>query len=229
MSAFIKKIFSPLVMLNCLGMILVVVLFFFGTLAFIDFYTLHGEEVEVPKITGVSEQIAYSKLKALGLKAEVRDTGYVHKAAPFEVLEQSIKPGTKIKPGRTIYLTINSNGSKRIELPDLADNCSRREAEDKLKTLGFKLGATEFIIGDPDWVYEVKVNGKTVKAGTRISVDLPITLVVGKGGLEDEYNGNDSLDYIFNAPFETDEPLEGEGTDAPQDHAQPEEDYFGEE
>ncbi|MCF2633909.1 PASTA domain-containing protein [Prevotellamassilia timonensis] len=229
MSAFIKKIFSPLVMLNCLGMILVVVLFFFGALAFIDFYTLHGEEVEVPKITGVSEQIAYSKLKALGLKAEVRDTGYVHKAAPFEVLEQSIKPGTKIKAGRTIYLTINSNGSKRIELPDLADNCSRREAEDKLKTLGFKLGATEFIIGDPDWVYEVKVNGKTVKAGTRISVDLPITLVVGKGGLEDEYNGNDSLDYIFNAPFETDEPLEGEVTDAPQDHAQPEEDYFGEE
>ena len=229
MSAFIKKIFSPLVMLNCLGMILVVVLFFFGTLAFIDFYTLHGEEVEVPKLTGVSEQIAYSKLKALGLKAEVRDTGYVHKAAPFEVLEQSIKPGTKIKPGRTIYLTINSNGSKRIELPDLADNCSRREAEDKLKTLGFKLGATEFIIGDPDWVYEVKVNGKTVKAGTRISVDLPITLVVGRGGLEDEYNGNDSLDYIFNAPFETDEPLEGEVTDAPQDHAQPEEDYFGEE
>ena len=229
MSAFIKKIFSPLVMLNCLGMILVVVLFFFGALAFIDFYTLHGEEVEVPKITGVSEQIAYSKLKALGLNAEVRDTGYVHKAAPFEVLEQSIKPGTKIKPGRTIYLTINSNGSKRIELPDLADNCSRREAEDKLKTLGFKLGATEFIIGDPDWVYEVKVNGKTVKAGTRISVDLPITLVVGKGGLEDEYNGNDSLDYIFNAPFETDEPLEGEVTDAPQDHAQPEEDYFGEE
>ena len=227
MSAFIKKIFSPLVMLNCLGMILVVVLFFFGTLAFIDFYTLHGEEVEVPKLTGVSEQIAYSKLKALGLKAEVRDTGYVHKAAPFEVLEQSIKPGTKIKPGRTIYLTINSNGSKRIELPDLADNCSRREAEDKLKTLGFKLGATEFIIGDPDWVYEVKVNGKTVKAGTRISVDLPITLVVGKGGLEDEYNGNDSLDYIFNAPFETDEPLEGEVTDAPQDNAQPEEDYFG--
>ena len=229
MSAFIKKTFSPLVMLNCLGMVLVVVLFFFGTLAFIDFYTLHGEEVEVPKLTGVSEQIAYSKLKALGLKAEVRDTGYVHKAAPFEVLEQSIKPGTKIKPGRTIYLTINSNGSKRIELPDLADNCSRREAEDKLKTLGFKLGATEFIIGDPDWVYEVKVNGKTVKAGTRISVDLPITLVVGKGGLEDEYNGNDSLDYIFNAPFETDEPLEGEVTDAPQDHAQPEEDYFGEE
>ena len=229
MSAFIKKIFSPLVMLNCLGMVLVVVLFFFGTLAFIDFYTLHGEEVEVPKLTGVSEQIAYSKLKALGLKAEVRDTGYVHKAAPFEVLEQSIKPGTKIKPGRTIYLTINSNGSKRIELPDLADNCSRREAEDKLKTLGFKLGATEFIIGDPDWVYEVKVNGKTVKAGTRISVDLPITLVVGKGGLEDEYNGNDSLDYIFNTPFETDEPLEGEVTDAPQDNAQPEEDYFGEE
>ena len=126
MSAFIKKIFSPLVMLNCLGMVLVVVLFFFGTLAFIDFYTLHGEEVEVPKITGVSEQIAYSKLKALGLKAEVRDTGYVHKAAPFEVLEQSIKPGTKIKPGRTIYLTINSNGSNSRTSRTTAQDARRK-------------------------------------------------------------------------------------------------------
>ena len=77
--------------------------------------------------------------------------------------------------------------------------CSRREAEDRLRTLGFRLGATEYIVGDPDWVYGVKVNGREVAAGTRLSVKTPVTLVVGGGGYEDEYNGNDSLDFIINS------------------------------
>ena len=96
-------------------------------------------------------------------------------------------------------------------MPDIAGNCSRREAEDKLKVLGFKLAATEYEHGQPlDWVCEVKVNGKSVKAGDRISVSSPITLVVGGGDVEEEYNGNDSLDYILNAPEE--EPEESGST-----------------
>lgn len=137
------------------------------------------------------------------------------RAAPFSVLEQSVKPGMKVKPGRIIELTINADGPRKVALPDIADNCSRREAEDKLRALGFKLGATEFITGDPEWVYDVTVNGKSVSKGTRISVNSPIVLVVGAGGVEDEYNGNDSLDYILNVPTGEEEIIEGEMTDAP--------------
>ena len=79
--------------------------------------------------------------------------------------------------------------------------------------LGFKLAATEYVQGDPDWVVDVKVNGKSVKAGDKISVSSPITLVVGVGGNDEEYNGNDSLDYILNTS--PDEPTEGEMVDAP--------------
>ena len=43
----------------------------------------------------------------------------------------------------------------------------------------------------------------------------PIVLVVGAGGIEDEYNGNDSLDYILNVPTGEEEIIEGEMTDAP--------------
>lgn len=77
------------------------------------------------------------------------------------MLEQNLKPGEKVKPGRIILITINADGPRQIALPDIADNCSRREAEDKLRVLGFKLGATEYVQGDPDWVYGIKVNGKT--------------------------------------------------------------------
>ena len=52
--------------------------------------------------------------------------------------------------------------------------------------------------------------------GTKVSIKTPITLVVGSGGNIDEYNGNDSIDYLLNATTETDEEFieSGGGTDA---------------
>ena len=199
LSELFKKIASRLVIGNCLGMVLLSLLLGVGAWFFIGAYTRHGEVVSVPDVCGLDENTARNKLKALGLKAEVTDTGYVYNAAPYAVLEQSIRPGEQVKPSRTVGITINANGPRQIALPDVADNCSRREAEDRLRTLGFRLGATEYIVGDPDWVYGVKVNGREVAAGTRLSVKTPVTLVVGGGGYEDEYNGNDSLDFIINS------------------------------
>lgn len=213
---FFKKIFSPLLMGNCLGIVLASVVLLIGALFFLDSYTRHGDSVEIPDVRGLDEQTAKTKLEAVGLLAEVTDTGYVYRATPYSVLEQSLLPGEKVKPGRTLYLTINADGPRKIALPDVADNCSRREAEDKLKVLGFKLGATEYIVGDPEWVYGIKVNGRDVSAGTRVSVNTPVVLVVGAGGLEEEYNGNDSLDYLLNVPIEEEEIIEGETTDAPE-------------
>lgn len=194
---------------NIAGVIVATIALVVASLLFINIYTRHGKEITVPNVCGMDQSVAEKKLEAMGLKMEVTDTGYVYNAAPLSVLEQSIKAGDKVKPGRIICVTINSDGPKQIAIPDIADNCSRREAEDKLRVLGFKLAATEYVVGDPEWVVGVKVNGKNVPAGTKVSVNSPITLVVGKGGLDEEYNGNDSLDYILNTPKET----ENEGED----------------
>lgn len=220
-SEFLKKLFGKAIVLNCLGVVVAGIALCVGAYFFIDFYTRHGEEVTMPDIRGVNEEVAVNKLKALGLKAEVVDTGYVYHIAPYTVLEQSVRPGMRIKPGRTIALTVNADGARKIAIPDIADNSSKREAEDKLRVLGFKLGKTEYVMGDPDWVYGVKVNGRSVAAGTKVSVDAPITLVVGSGGLEDEYNGNDSIDFIINAPIEVVETL----TISEDEYLQLEDDY----
>ena len=178
-SEFFKKIFSRTLFGNCLGIVVVTIVLALASLLFINIYTHHGKEVTVPNICGMDQSVAQRKLEALGLRMEVTDTGYVYNAAPFSVLEQNLKPGEKVKPGRIILITINADGPRQIALPDIADNCSRREAEDKLRVLGFKLGATEYVQGDPDWVYGIKVNGKNVMAGTKVSINSPITLVVG--------------------------------------------------
>lgn len=199
---FFRKLFSRSLLGNCLGLIVATIALGGLAMLAINLYTRHNEVITVPDVCGQSEEVARRKLEALGLQMEVVDTGYVYNAAPYAVLEQSLRPGERVKPGRIVNITINANGPRLIALPDVADNCSRREAEDKLRILGFKLGATEYVMGDPDWVLGIKVNGRNVPAGTKVSVNTPITLVVGAGGLEDEYNGNDSLDYIRNAPEE---------------------------
>lgn len=211
MSTFFQKLFSRIVVFNCLGVVVAGIVIVVAALFAIDSYTHHGKEVIMPNLIGLSESNATSKLEAMGLRYEVTDTGYVQRAAAGSILEQSIAAGEHIKVGRIITLTINADGPRKIALPDIADNCSRREAEDRLRVLGFKLAKTEYIVGDPEWVYQVKVGGKVIMPGTRISVNSPITLVVGTGGQEEEYNGNDSLDYILNSL--TPEEEGGEGVD----------------
>lgn len=217
-SQFIKKLLSRTIVGNCLGMVALSAVLLVAVLILMSHYTNHGEEVEVPNVCGLPEDVALKKLKALGLKGEVTDTGYVYRAAAFAVLEQGIHPGDKVKVGRIVKLTINADGPRKIALPDVAENCSRREAEVKLKALGFKLGAVEYVKGDAEWVVGIKVGGRPAKAGDRVSVNTPIVLVVGDGATDEEYNGNDSLDYILNTHPDEDEALEGESKDAPTDN-----------
>ena len=209
LSEFSRKIFGRMMVGNCLGMAAAVLLLLCGLFFFLGKYTHHGEEVEVPNLYGMNEETAVRKLRALGLEAEVADTGYVYSQAAFAVLEQSVKAGERVKPGRIISLTINADAPRKIAIPDVEGNCSRREAEDKLRVLGFKLGAPEYVKGDPDWVMAVKVGGREVQPGTKVSISSPVTLVVGVGGNDEEYNGNDSLDYILNAPEEEFDAEEG--------------------
>lgn len=182
---------------NCLGMLAVALFLLIGTMIFLRFYTHHGEEVDVPEVCGQQADVAIRKLEAAGLRAEVRDTGYVAGKPADAILEQSIEAGTHVKAQRMVYLTINSATPRLILFPDIADNCSAREAEFKLKNLGFKLTPPEYITGDEDWVYAVKAGGRTLSAGMKVSVLQPITLVLGDGKTQDEFNGNDTLDYLY--------------------------------
>lgn len=194
-SNFFKKIFSFCLLGNCLGVIAASVLLITGSLYLIECYTRHNHTVTVPNLRGQKADVAFRKLEAMGLEAEVRDTGYVDTYVGDVILEQSIRPGERVKPGRIIQLTINSASARAIALPNIADNCSRREAEARLRGLGFKNIRTEYTVGYRDWVSEMKVDGKRAMPGTRVSVTTLITLVVGDGSLEEEFNGNDSLDY----------------------------------
>ena len=194
-SQFIKKLFSPILLGNCLGIILMTVLLVLGAFIFLSSYTHHNEAIPVPSLRGKTVDEALRMLQALGLEGEVVDTGYVEAYSGNVILEQSLRPGQRVKVGRIVNLTINASEARAIALPELADNSSRREAEAKLKAMGFRNVRVELTTGDQDWVYGLKVDGETVRPGVRVPVTSAITLVVGDGRMDDVLYEEDSLDY----------------------------------
>lgn len=216
LSNFFKKLLSPFVVGNCLGMAALGVALVAASMWFLQCYTDHGDTVLVPNIKGQTEDVARKKLEAIGLKVEVADTGYVDTYVGGVVLEQSLRPGQRVKAGRIVSLTINASSARAIALPALADNCSFREAKAKLVALGFKNIRMERTPGDRDWVYFVKAGDRLLQAGEHVAVTTLITLVIGNGDVDEEFNGNDSLDYELFTPDEYGEEgdaVEGETAD----------------
>jgi beta-lactam-binding protein with PASTA domain len=91
-----------------------------------------------------------------------------------------------------IYVTINSDHSPTITIPDVIDNSSLREAIAKLSAMGFKLGPPQYIPGEADWVYGILVRGKHVVAGDKVSVEETLIIQVGNG----QRSASDSVDYV---------------------------------
>lgn len=191
--SFKRKIFSPLVWGNFLAMAIMLVVAIWGLMYFLDQYTMHGYSIEMPDLRGQRPEAAMMRLEGLGLKGEIVDTGYITTMQPNVILEQSIAPGKQIKEGRRITFTINGNGARPILIPDLANNSSMREAEARLKAMGFGLTEHEWIEGDREWVYAIKARGRELNVGERLPIDVPITLVIGKGEEEEDALG---LDFV---------------------------------
>ena len=176
---------SPILWGNLLLMALLAVGLLVGVWMGLGIYTHHGEEIVVPNVEGKLIGDAEYTLEMEGLVAIVVDSTYDRNRPSGAIMVQLPKAGSRVKSGREIYLTINSRESPTVGLPDIADNCSLREAQERLRQLGFRVGPVERVPGDKDWVYGVKCQGRTVMAGERVPTDAVITLIVGDNRDED--------------------------------------------
>ena len=189
---FFGKFASGFLWGNILAMVLVVVALAFGVKYGLDVYTRHGEGIEVPKVEGMVYQNARALMEERGLYLVVTDSGYNKRLPANSILIQNPGPGMKVKQGHTIYVTVNSPSSPSFAIPDLVDNSSFREAEAKLTAIGFKLTPPQQVEGEKDWVYGILCRGRRVSTGDRISIDSPLTLLIGNG----HYGAEEEIDYI---------------------------------
>lgn len=168
--------------INVLLMFVLLVGFPVLGLQFLGSYTHHGEKVEVIDVVGQNVYEAEMALSSLGLEAVVADSTYQRDMSAGVIVRQVPKAGNEIKSGRIVYLTKNLDHEPLVVLPDLVGNCSRREAEAQLRSLGFRLTEDEEVEDEPkDLVVGIKQNGRRLTAEQRISKGLPLTLCVGAG------------------------------------------------
>lgn len=189
---FFSKFTSLFLWGNLLAMVLVVIVLGLAVKYGLDAYTRHGEGVKVPKLEGMLYANASSLLEGDGLRIMVSDSGYNKKLAANCILAQSPGPGSFVKEGHVVYVTVNSPSSPTFAIPDVVDNSSFREAEAKLMALGFKLQPPQYVSGEKDWVYGILCRGRRVSTGDYVSIESPLTLLVGSG----QYDSDEEVDYI---------------------------------
>ena len=179
--------------LNLIAMPIVVLAIIFGVLHWLDDYTHHGQSIIVPNVKGLPFKQAEAEFNKKNLKAVVIDSNFVKGMPAGAVLEQKPSSGAKVKTGRTVYLTINTAEMPRVAIPDIIDNSSYRQAEARLRALGFKLTAPEIISGEKDWVYAVKYMEKELTNGEKIPRESVLTLIIGNDEIKADSLNTDSL------------------------------------
>lgn len=203
---FFGKFASLFLWGNLLAMALVVLVLGLAVKYGLDAYTHHGEGVRVPKLEGMLYANARSLIESDGLRIMVSDSGYNNRFAANSVLAQSPNAGSFVKEGHVVYVTVNSPSSPTFAIPDVVDNSSFREAEAKLTALGFKLLPPQYVSGEKDWVYGILCRGRRVSTGDYVSIESPLTLLIGSGTYElDEEIDDIEPEYKMMQSGQTDE------------------------
>ena len=166
---------------NLLAAVLIFVVLFFLIQFELGGYTHHGESITVPDVKGMSVERMEKFLEENSLKFLIVDSIFELGKKPGTVIEQDPAPLSKVKEGRTIYITINSNSPPKVKMPELTD-VSYRQAEAILHSFGLKVGQITY---QPDLaknaVLDQLYHGYHIDAGRELNKGSVIDLVLGDG------------------------------------------------
>lgn len=103
-------------------------------------FAIHGAEVQVPSLKGMTVADARSQTSGLGLNLEVDNRYYSSDVAPGHILTQSPPPGTVVRREWRVRVA-ESLGPQKVEVPDTV-GVDERMAALKLRRVGLLVGAT---------------------------------------------------------------------------------------
>ena len=122
------------------GLVVIVVgLYFLFNAIIMPSYTRHDESLSVPNVLDRSYEDAREVLEARELAVERQVGRYNPRVPQNQVVDQNPPPNAPVKPGRRVYLTVNSGTAPVVSVPDLSGT-SLREARNRLTSLGLEVG-----------------------------------------------------------------------------------------
>ena len=151
-------------------------------------FTKHGSYNQVPAVENMSYTQAIETLHSNGFRVDIRDSLYNDDYKPGFVIEQFPSPGSKVKPGRKIFLYINAVHPREavidvVNLPreDALKGISYRQGMARLEELGFKNVTVKWVPGDNDRIIRLTRDGKVIKKLEKVPVTAPLVLEVYDG------------------------------------------------
>ena len=103
-------------------------------------FAIHGAEVQVPKLTGMTVADAHSQTSGLGLNLVVDNRYYSYDVAAGHILTQSPSPGTVVRREWRVRVA-ESLGPQKVEVPDTV-GADERLAALNLRRVGLAVGTT---------------------------------------------------------------------------------------
>jgi len=103
-------------------------------------FAIHGQEVEVPAIVGLTPLDAGRSVAGLGLQFEVERQYYSPRIPEGRIMSQLPLPGAKVRRGWQVRVA-QSLGPQRVAIPDVTKE-SERAAEWNIRRRGLDLAST---------------------------------------------------------------------------------------
>ena len=183
------KFFSNWIVKNLLIAFAVVVVLIVGSMIFLNVVTKHNQELSVPDLANMTLDEAEAVAHEAGMRVDVTDSAFVKRMRRGAVYRQNPAPGSKVKQGRRISLTINAVNPRQITMPDLI-GYSTRQAKAEILSRGLVLGR---LIYEKDMatnnVLRQMYKGQEIEPGTMIESEAVIDLVVG-------LNSRDNMTFV---------------------------------
>ena len=167
-------------LLHLLMMLAATVVILVLVFMFIKIYARQGQEYELPDVVGshIEEVQANNPLE---LDIVVMDSIFRPGQEGGLILTQDPKPGTMVKQGRKIYITMTAYTPEDAVLPELA-GLTVRQAVSELMSEGLEVGKLT-CVEDPykNIIVDQTCKGKTIYAGQQIERGSVVDLIVGIG------------------------------------------------
>ncbi|MBQ6687873.1 MAG: PASTA domain-containing protein [Bacteroidales bacterium] len=175
---------GPGLLRHLIAAMIITVVLIAGMLILLNVVTRHNQEHKVPDLSNMSVSEAQYVAALAGMKVKVIDSTYVKRMRRGVVFRQHPVPGSMVKEGRCISLTINAVNAKQVTMPDLVGS-SLRQAKSDLKSRGLVLGKLLYVqdMATNNVLRQLHGN-REIEPGVHVESEAVIDLVVGLNSID---------------------------------------------
>lgn len=181
MGNFIRFLFSRTFVIQIVIALVLSAGIIYAAVKYLDTYTMHGVRTTVPDLSGYHYTEIDGIMREVELNPIISDSVFTPEEKPGMIINQNPVAHSEVKPGRKVYITVNTTVPPKVVMPELKD-LTFRQARARVSTYGLKVDSVQYRAAEcSGCVVDVLKDNKRLKQGVEIERGEGVVLVVGSG------------------------------------------------